>query len=52
MKEVAFYICVPWGSYPVHIWKPKPEHGDLSTDIAFVLAKIGKDAAKIVEGRA
>lgn len=37
MKEVMFHIK----GVPVHVWRPKnPEHGDLSTDCAFVLAKV------------
>ena len=36
-KEIAFYI----EGNPVHIWRPKnPEHGDLTTDVAFVMAKV------------
>lgn len=35
-KEVIFKI----NGVPVHLWRPKPEHGDYSTDIAFVMAKV------------
>jgi arginyl-tRNA synthetase len=51
VKDASFDIVLPWGRYPVRIWKPKnPEHGDLTTDVAFVICKIYKDAAKIAEG--
>lgn len=42
-KEIWFWLSVPWGEYPVHIWRCAPEHGDYSTDLAFVMAKIGKE---------
>jgi len=51
IKDASFDIVLPWGRYPVKIWRNKdPKHGDLTSDVAFVLAKIGKDAAKIAEG--
>ena len=45
-KEIWAYVIKDGVKYPVHWWRPKPEHGDFCTDIAFVLSKAMKDGRK------
>jgi hypothetical protein len=48
MKRIYAYIVRDGVRYPVHSWRPKPEHGDWTTDIAFVLARaLGTGAGPI-----
>ena len=52
MKNILFWIATPWKAYPVKLWRPNnPVHGDYTTDVAFVLAQIGKDSKRICDER-
>ena len=45
--DIMCWVVTPWKAYPIRLWRSK--HADYTTDAAFVLAKIGSDAKKIVE---